>query len=157
MTMFTILSEYPLYPDDELHNFSEFLHVYDVGVLAQYHSYLDMFWEKCIPHFVRDCYLEMEQDNMTMLYVKTLNSKILENEMQSLSDMSKTLPQPPPIERQKASREPPVLRVDASEDVPTGGHPPEVVSEPVSDPVPLPPPKPASRKRKAPLPSDPSP
>ena len=57
-TMFSVLSEYPLLPDHELHVEGEALFVEGVGWLGQHHSYLDLLWEKGLPYFVRDYYLQ---------------------------------------------------------------------------------------------------
>lgn len=34
----------------------EAIYVDGIGYIAQYHSYVDQFWEKNIAYFVRDCF-----------------------------------------------------------------------------------------------------
>lgn len=68
--MDTVLSEFPLSPDYELHVDGEALWVEGVGCLGQYHSYLDTFWEKGVAYFIRDHL----QSNAQLL--DHLNSKI---------------------------------------------------------------------------------
>ena len=79
-TMPTVLSEYPLFPDHELHMEGEALWVEGVGWLGQYHSYLDTLWEKGVPYFCRDYYfneLQMRLDKgETSKRVRTLVASI---------------------------------------------------------------------------------
>lgn len=86
-SMNTVLSEYPLAADHELHMAEEALWVEGVGWLGQYHSYLDALWEKGVPYFVRDYYYNEMQQNLSngatskdvskfVYNIKLLNSKI---------------------------------------------------------------------------------
>ena len=84
-----ILSEYPLSPFDELHVEGDALWVEGVGWLGQYHSYLDSLWEKNLPYFVRDVYLnQLQTMGATPTLVRKLNmlnSKIAAYEMPTTS------------------------------------------------------------------------
>ena len=83
--MDNILSEYPRVIDHELTVPGEALHIDGVGMIGQYHSYLDTLWEKGIPYFVRDVYLNefylKEKEIQDLLKrINFLNSKIQEYE-----------------------------------------------------------------------------
>lgn len=77
-----ISSEYQLSVDDDLRVSDEALFIDGVGVIGQYHSYLDTLWEKSVPYFVRDVYYEELQKTLQKVELLTfkfnsLNSKIL--------------------------------------------------------------------------------
>jgi len=52
-----VLSEYPLLPDHALHMEGEALWIEGIGWLGQYYNYYDTLWEKGVPYFCRDYYL----------------------------------------------------------------------------------------------------
>lgn len=90
--MLSILSEYPLNPDEELHKGEDdAIWIQGIGGIAQYHSYYDTLWEKNVIYFVRDYYFNELQSELEkgvrhkavrqLIYnVNLLNSKILAHE-----------------------------------------------------------------------------
>ena len=59
------------------------IYVEGIGLIAQYHSYLDTFWEKGICYFVRDYYLRELTSNDTQSLrdrISSLNCRIAQFE-----------------------------------------------------------------------------
>jgi hypothetical protein len=103
LPMPSILSEYPLSPDYELHMEGEALWIEGVGPIGQYYSYFETLWEKGIPYFIRDVYFaELEEKQAQgarsrdirelVNRINLLNSKIRVYEAQCHTKQSSTTP-----------------------------------------------------------------
>ena len=101
--MTSILSEYPLSPDHELHMEGDAIWIEGIGPIGQYYNYFDTLWEKGVPYFIRDVYIDELRETQAhgacasdirdlVDKINTLNSKIRAYEAQCHTQQS---PHPP--------------------------------------------------------------
>lgn len=126
---------------------SEIVWVEGIGPIGQYYSYLDSYWEKNVPYFVRDMYITLLNKKPELIHdINFLNSKI-----QAYETMTMISTTPIKVHRQNAKRySTPPPGAGALPMPPTADHSSSAPSQPSLDPQePATTKKPVSRKRKA--------